>query len=506
MVMFYLKVFRLGLFFVLFFSLPAAAQLTEGLIGDFNFNNGKAIDNVSEQHIKASSVLYGDDRFGNSNSACYLMGNKTSYLNLGTDNRFKHQEMSCSIWFKIIHSNYSGNGYNSNPIILTKNQPGDDFFESYCIGYELTSQTLGFVITILPNEQFIINTTERIKQDQWYHVVFSFNQKQMWFYLNGKLVGSLPKSVPVSYLPGDSVMIGNTANQKNSRYLSGAVDDIRFYNRVLSENEITDLYNDPNPNKLALFLTQLLIALAFLIVFALIIYFVARYYKNKLRQEQESNKIQSQLYEIQIRLLKAQMNPHFVFNCMNTIQRMILEEDIVNANTYLVKFSRLLRKTLETNAEESISVDDECELLNMYIEMEAMRFEHSLESVITYDSELKGAGRKIPQMLVQPIAENAILHGLRHKPNSKSLHIHFSKTADNIVVCTVTDNGIGRAAAATQSDNLQKSLATAFIEKRLAILNKIHETTDFGVSIEDLFAGDGTAAGTKVTLVFPLLA
>lgn len=504
MIIYFLRAFGVKLLLPALVASSALAQQTNGIIGDINFNNGKATDEISEQTMKTSSVMYGDDRFGNSTSACYLMGNKTSYLSLGTDDRFKLQEMSCSMWFKIIHSNYSGSGYNSNPIILTKNNPGDDFFESYCIGYELTSQTLGFVVSISPNEQLSINATEKIVQNQWYHIVFCYTKKQMWFYLNGKLVGSLPKSSPISFLNGDSVMIGNTANKKNSRYLSGAVDDIRFYNRVLSENEITDLYNEPNPNKLTILLTRILITAGCLLAVGLIIYTVARFYKNKLRQEQERNKVQSQLYEIQIRLLKAQMNPHFVFNCMNTIQRMILEEDIVHANLYLVKFSRLLRKTLETNAEESISVDDECELLKMYVEMEAIRFEQSLDCSITSDIELRGASKKIPQMLTQPIAENAVLHGLRHKPDSRSLFIHFGKAGGNTVVCTVTDNGIGRAAAAAQSDNLQKSLAMEFIEKRLAILNKIHETTDFGISIEDLYAQDGTAAGTKVILTFPL--
>lgn len=199
------------------------------------------------------------------------------------------------------------------------------------------------------------------------------------------------------------------------------------------------------------------------IVFIISIFRI-RYLKQKARAK---NKVLLS----QLTALKAQMNPHFLFNTLNSIQALILEKDIKSANYYLSRFSTLTRKILAASDSNSISLEEEIAILELYLEMEKLRFGDDFKYEIKNkaDSHLQ-----IPSMIIQPYVENALKHGLLHKKGEKFLSIRFEKNA-NKLICQIEDNGVGREKA-MEIKNRQKqqhvSFASQAIEKRIALLNE----------------------------------
>jgi LytS/YehU family sensor histidine kinase len=224
-----------------------------------------------------------------------------------------------------------------------------------------------------------------------------------------------------------------------------------------------------------------------------------------IEQEKEKNRIQRQVYEMETRVLKAQMNPHFIFNSMNSIQQFILANDNANANAYLVKFARLLRKILESSTDEHISLDNELDILNKYIEIESLRFEDAFSYEIVVDDKLNRPDTRIPHMLIQPFVENAIWHGLLMKESDKNLKIFFEYVDEHSLWCVVDDNGAGRRAQKTEgSVPKKKSLGIHFTAQRLELMRK-EWGGDYGVEIADKVNAQGVSDGTRVKIKIPIL-
>lgn len=488
-----------------FTSLLTSAQSIPGLVAQFDFNNGVLVEDSSRKNIRYKSVSLTTDRFGNPQSACILNGNSESYLNLGSDKKLKSQKASVSLWFNMLFNNYTGQGYEANPILLTKNKEGDDFYEAYSIIYDWKSERLVFTTAVGEERQVIVSSSNKIQLGNWYHIVITYDNDYQYLYINGKLQQRIEKGFSTQFLETDSVMLGNTANKKNSRYFSGIIDDVRFYNRVLTADEVNALYNEPDPNKTRTLLNKLFyaaIVLVAMVIFTLLVYY---WYRRKLRREQEKHALQLQLREMEMRMFKAQMNPHFIFNSMNSIQQFILENDSENANTYLVKFSRLLRKILESTTEELINIDDEAEIIKLYLEIEALRFQNSFHYKITVDPSLKGPIHKIPQMLIQSICENAVWHGLQLKNGHKQVTVDFKREDDSTVLCIVDDNGVGRQKVkSTLTQHKKKSLGLSFTHQRLLLMRK-QEHDKFGIQVEDKEDETGAAAGTRVYIRIPYI-
>jgi two-component system, LytTR family, sensor kinase len=219
-------------------------------------------------------------------------------------------------------------------------------------------------------------------------------------------------------------------------------------------------------------------------------------------KEMEVLKLNKDLATSQLTTLRAQMNPHFIFNALNSVQQYILKGDISEANRYLSKFSRLQRQVLNHSSQDFIPLETELEILNLYVELERLRFEGGFTYKISVCSDIDADEIKIPPMIVQPFVENAIWHGLMPKQGERNLEIIFSLPDDDVLQCTVKDNGIGREAAAkikssTQLQHTSKGLSLVY--DRLAILRQQYGQV-FDAQIHDLTASEGQPAGTEVTL------
>jgi LytS/YehU family sensor histidine kinase len=221
--------------------------------------------------------------------------------------------------------------------------------------------------------------------------------------------------------------------------------------------------------------------------------------KNALeKQRLENEKKQT---ELEMQALRAQMNPHFIFNCLSSINRFILKNESKIASNYLTRFSRLMRMVLNNSQKPLIALDDELEMLELYLEMERLRFKNSFDYAITFLNAIDSDNVFIPPLLLQPFCENAIWHGLMHKEGQGRLDVELSMR-DNILYCVITDNGVGREKAEEMNSKTaekEKSMGLKITTERLALLNREKGLHTF-YEIEDLNDESGNAAGTKVIL------
>lgn len=207
---------------------------------------------------------------------------------------------------------------------------------------------------------------------------------------------------------------------------------------------------------------------------------------------------EKKLSEAKLSALQARMNPHFLFNCLNSIKLLTLENDSEKASDYLTRFSRLVRLILNSSKQLLVKLADEVEMLRLYIEMESLRFDHEFSYHIELDPTIDLQKTKFPPMIIQVFVENAIKHGLRPKVSDKNLEIRFF-TQKNFLICTVRDNGIGRKAASSRRKALSKeSMGIPNTMERLEHLKQVHGI-DASIDIRDLFEND-FAAGTLVEI------
>lgn len=233
--------------------------------------------------------------------------------------------------------------------------------------------------------------------------------------------------------------------------------------------------------------------------------FVYRSLSLKRKNEQlENQKAQSDLKlkasELEMQALRAQMNPHFIFNCLSSINHFILKNEMEAASDYLTKFSRLIRIVLINSKNKLITLEDELEMLRLYLDMERLRFKNAFSYHINFTNSIDIDNIHIPPLLLQPFAENSIWHGLMNKEGEGRLEIGLS-TENNFLICSITDNGIGRKAAAELKTfhEKKKSLGLKITYERLAVINEDKEDKAF-FEFEDLYDDQGNAAGTRVIL------
>jgi ligand-binding sensor domain-containing protein/putative methionine-R-sulfoxide reductase with GAF domain/two-component sensor histidine kinase len=214
--------------------------------------------------------------------------------------------------------------------------------------------------------------------------------------------------------------------------------------------------------------------------------------------------------EARLESMRLQMNPHFLFNALNSIQQMILSGDEKAATMYLSKFSRLLRTVLTQSSREKVSLREEVETLKLYVELESLRFKNEFEYEFKVDEWLDMDEIKIPTLLIQPFVENAIWHGLLNKKGMRMLKISFEEDVSENLVCVVEDNGVGRQATAKkentdgllQFEHTGKGIHTA--KDRLAAYNHGKENNHM-LQIIDLADENQQAAGTRIIITLPYL-
>jgi putative methionine-R-sulfoxide reductase with GAF domain/streptogramin lyase len=208
--------------------------------------------------------------------------------------------------------------------------------------------------------------------------------------------------------------------------------------------------------------------------------------------------------EAEMQALRAQMNPHFIFNCLNSINRYIVKSDQATASLYLTRFAKLIRLILDNSNSKNILLSNEIEALRLYIEMESLRFDHKFTYNITISDEVNPDSIEVPPLIIQPYIENAIWHGLLHKPGGGNLSVHIGLATPNMLECIIEDNGVGREKAGelkSKSVTKKKSLGMELTENRLLLLNQ-YAAVRSSVEIIDL-RNDVEATGTKVILKIP---
>ena len=216
------------------------------------------------------------------------------------------------------------------------------------------------------------------------------------------------------------------------------------------------------------------------------------YYRSN-RQQQLAN------YLLALKGLRSQMNPHFIFNALNSVNNYIAKNDERAANRYLSDFSVLMRRVLENSEKDLIPLSEEVELLELYLKLEHARFPDKFDYSVEVHPELDVEAFEIPPMLLQPFLENAVWHGLRYKEDKGQLRVRINPLLASAISIEVTDDGIGRKKSArlkTKNQRRQKSQGMGNIAKRIEILNQMYGDR-ISVEISDLNA-DGS--GTRVLL------
>jgi len=228
--------------------------------------------------------------------------------------------------------------------------------------------------------------------------------------------------------------------------------------------------------------------------------------QNRTNSKRKISEMNHKISEITQQNLRQQMNPHFIFNTLNSIQYYMYKHDKISTNNYLTKFSSLIRKTLENSQHTSIPIQDEMDAVKLYLALESVRFKDKFDYKINIDNDIDTLLYKIPTMLIQPYVENAICHGLNNREDKGFLNIDL-KLLDDRIECTIEDNGIGREAALEikrQKNGNHNSLGTKITESRLNLVNALYGK-NMKIDYTDLKDENGNPVGTKVVIHIPII-
>lgn len=307
------------------------------------------------------------------------------------------------------------------------------------------------------------------------------NQKNMVYYY--KLKGSDDKWYSTSH------------DQNEIEYKALSPGNYTFYVKAANQNSFSDVRSYSFRIDKAFYAKwwfQVLILLLFTVILALI-------FRRRLQVQRRKSKLLNELNASKLAAIQSQMNPHFIFNALNSIQDLVLKGDIDNSYNYITKFSNLVRRTLNYSAKDLIEFEQEIKLLELYLSLEKLRFKDKL----SYQINCEGIDDiLVPPMLIQPFIENSLLHGLLHKEGSKTLQLNFK--LEDVLICEIIDNGIGRKRAQeikSEQKIQHESFSSSAIQKRLEILSE-HYQTRLNYTFVDL-EEDGQILGTKVILRLP---
>ncbi len=238
----------------------------------------------------------------------------------------------------------------------------------------------------------------------------------------------------------------------------------------------------------------------FLIIILGLVIVMYLFYRRRLKSQEAKAKQVNELNASKLTAIQSQMNPHFIFNSLNSIQGLVLKGDIDNSYTYITKFADLVRRTLNYSDKDFIDFEQEIKLLELYLSLEKLRFKKDFEfKIINHGVE----DIKVPPMLIQPFIENALVHGLLHKSGNKEIVIEFE--LNDCLNCTITDNGVGRDMAREIKQRKKteyESFSVNAIKKRFEILEE-HFGGELGFEYYDMMEGN-EPSGTKVVMKIPV--
>jgi hypothetical protein len=230
------------------------------------------------------------------------------------------------------------------------------------------------------------------------------------------------------------------------------------------------------------------------------------FYRRRIKRIELDNLTQQEINQYRQQALSKQMNPHFLFNSLNSIQYYIVKNDKVSSSRYLSKFATLMRMILNNSQHQAISLNDELSALKLYLELEAMRFKEHFEYSIEIDPVIDQVSTFIPPFIIQPFIENSIWHGLMNREGKGLLKIKLTYKEQSIS-CIVEDNGIGRKKSNEIQENShleRPSRGIAITETRLRLFD-VNKTTTKPIIYTDLYNENGEALGTYVEIIIPIV-
>ncbi|MFK7832480.1 MAG: tetratricopeptide repeat protein [Winogradskyella sp.] len=234
---------------------------------------------------------------------------------------------------------------------------------------------------------------------------------------------------------------------------------------------------------------------------AAIISFILYRRKQEAKVKAKEAEFNLKVSDTELKALRAQMNPHFIFNSLNSINSYIAKNDTENATNYLTKFSKLMRETLEKSAQKEITLNEDIHILKTYMDIENKRSNNSFKYKIMVDDAIDPENALIPPMILQPFVENSIIHGLRDFKQDGIIHINYKKEKE-MMVCSIEDNGVGRAKSSlSKTTSKKQSLGVSITKSRIEILNKIKNTKG-DVTIIDKPNGTRIEVKLPLTLAF----
>ncbi len=267
------------------------------------------------------------------------------------------------------------------------------------------------------------------------------------------------------------------------------------------EQEIQDLGIQKQQSELT---TQRLIFFSIAIVLILAIFIgILLFSRYRLKQQNLRNNLRKKQLEIEQRLLRSQINPHFIFNALNSIQSFMAENNTMSGLSYLSKFARLMRLILENSRLPFVGLDAEIESLKLNLELERMRFEERFDFRIEIDEQIETEFIEIPPMIAQPFVENAVLHAFPEDLNNGLIELKY-EIYNNMLRCTIKDNGIGRQASTKEKKPIDKnSLGMQLTSERIELMRK-NTGQEVHMHVNDLKDSNGKACGTEVIVDLPM--
>lgn len=466
----------------------------------FDFNEGQVKEKDDKLQPFSEGITFAQDRFGNDNSAVYIHGTATSYLNLGSSPLLKPSAGTISLWVNLDRRVYAGKGYDCNPIIGAHNNlPGEDFIVAYGLAYDCYSKHFSVGSTRDSLKEAAIHSLDTARFNTWYHLVFSYNDQYLSFYVNGSLQARSKKGFKTMFSARDSVLLGVTGSLKNERFSQGIFDDIKVFHRVLSDQEVMELYHEPNPNKTRDMIDTVAKYGGILAVFIVIIILMMRRNRRMLQKQKAELDLNRRITELELKVVKAQMNPHFISNCLSAIQDLIYKNELEMAGQYIAKFSFFIRQVLNYSDKTYITLSEEISLLQLNIELEQLRFKNRFSFVLNIRGGLSTDNIAVPSLLTQPLVENAIWHGLLPLKGLRPplLSIEVYQQGDTVYI-EITDNGVGRGYHS--QPKARESKGTNLVMSKIESLNRLSSQVMYKLDTTDLTDENGLPAGTRVLI------
>jgi LytS/YehU family sensor histidine kinase len=296
-----------------------------------------------------------------------------------------------------------------------------------------------------------------------------------------------------------TVFVSSVAAQSTMAMMHPLLGWVLFLQQemVSSTTAVFDRQNDQIQKTLFFSLIPVVVAFSFIV-------FVFYRAKREAFFKQKEAELKLNISEVEMKALRAQINPHFIFNCLNSIHHYMHQHDAKQAGEYLIKFSQLIRYVLETSSSRMVALTDDLEILKLYMELEQLHMQHAFEFEINTSSISNLESILIPPMMMQPFVENSIWHGLSHKGSGGKIEISFSKTKE-MIQCVIEDNGkrvLDKNHNGLSSTIKKTSMGMSLIKDRLEVVSQIyHVKADF--KIEDCKDDLTPKEGTRITLVLP---